>query len=63
MVGAPKDSHLSYSLWRQGRGWSWGVYDDDGAQVAAGAANSRTEAETAISEVYRKTPDPTPHAA
>jgi hypothetical protein len=63
MVGAPKDSLLSYSLWRHGRGWSWGVYDDDGEPVAAGAADSRTDAEKAISEVYRNIADAPPHAA
>ena len=52
MVGVTSSSTLAYSLWRQGRGWAWGVYDLDGEAVATGAADAREDAEAAISAVY-----------
>jgi len=53
MVGAAANSNLAYSLWRVRRGWGWSVYDMDGATIATGEAETQTEAERAVSEIYR----------
>ena len=53
MVGTHTNSTLSYSLWRQGRGWNWGVYDLEGLVVAAGFSEARDDAERAISHIYQ----------
>jgi hypothetical protein len=52
MVGAPTNSTLAYSLWWQGRSWRWGVYDLEGEVVATGGADTRGDAEAAISAAY-----------
>jgi hypothetical protein len=53
MVGVTAESTLAFSLWRQGRGWSWRVCDLEGEVVATGAAETQEEAEEAITAVYR----------